>query len=485
MSAYLPSQPPAQKSVGAWMRLWLERLMAFIALINVLLVVVDLTYIPFRDVYLRAVPEVTVWYGETFKGIEPNHFTEQYLAAVDQLDAQVSQTGLSAPAVELMLEDLRQQSEAMIEEDPFQIAGKSGTLEEIKALMRDRVDNESSQASFKVFWSLPYLNQAGYSQALQFFNQDIRPLIETNYFRHIAFDGNPVDDFSRIDIWFIGLFAIDLLIRSVNLRRRYKNVTWRDAILWRWYDLLLLIPFSAIRLPWLRLIRLVPVTIRLDQSRLVNLQPLQSRISRFFLSQLAIELTEVILLRALDQIQNLIRSGEARSWLLTPKTEREYIDLNDVDELDVITQRLVTVFVDHVLPQVKPEFDTAVNASIERTLELSPGYSRFRQIPGLGDIPNEITRQLVAETSKTLYAVLETVLNQDADKPERTAFIAKLATTLRTEMQRDYAIDEIEAMAIALLEEIKINYVRKLSREDFAILQERRFRIYDVTQEAS
>ena len=35
---------------------------------------------------------------------------------------------------------------------------------------------------------------------------------------------------------------------------------------------------------------------------------------------------------------------------------------------------------------------------------------------------------------------------------------------------------------IALLEEIKINYIRRLSQEDFEILQEKRYRLYDVTQ---
>ena len=90
----------------------------------------------------------------------------------------------------------------------------------------------------------------------------------------------------------------------------------RDAVVWRWYDLLLIMPFTITRLPWLALVRIIPVTIRLNQARLIDLRPWQRRINQFLISQVAIELTEVILLRVIDQLQNLIRSGEASDWLL-------------------------------------------------------------------------------------------------------------------------------------------------------------------------
>lgn len=482
MTAPLSLQQNTQRSTRHRGWLWLERIMALLALLNFLLVIFDLSYIPFRDMYLRSYPELTVWYGENFKGIEPDTFTEHYLATVVQLDEQVSQTGLTSPAAQEILADLRRQSEAMIDENPFQIAEKSGTLEQIKAKMRDRISTDSSQQAFNQFWSQPYLSNAGYAQELQFFNTEIRPLIETNYFRRIAFDGKPVNDFIRIDIWFIAIFAIDLLIRSFFLRRRYSNLTWRDAILWRWYDLLLLIPFSSVRLPTLRLIRIIPVAIRLDEARLVNLHPLRASISRFVISQVAIELTEVILVRVIDQMQNVIRSGEAKTWLVDPHKQRQYIDINEVNELDVITQQLTTLLVNQVLPQIKPELDTVVNHSIQRTMNLAPGYESFRHLPGIGNLPNQISQRIVAQTSASLYHGLKNALENPQENPDMKALINKLTLTLRKEIQQDEAVDEIEAMTIALLEEIKINYIRRLSQEDYEILQEKRYRLYDVTQ---
>jgi hypothetical protein len=53
--------------------------MALIALANVALMIFDLSYFPFRDLYLRFLPEFTSWYGETFKGIAPHWSCLQYL----------------------------------------------------------------------------------------------------------------------------------------------------------------------------------------------------------------------------------------------------------------------------------------------------------------------------------------------------------------------------------------------------------------------
>jgi len=457
--------------------------MALIALANFVLVIFDLSYIPFRDLYLRFLPEFTTWYGETFKGIEPNAFTANYLETVDQLEEQVFQTGLTSADALALLAELRQQSTDMIDEDPFQVANKSGTLELIKLKMRNRVGTESSTEAFDRFWSRSYLSQEGYTQELRFFIDNIRPHIETNYYRGIGIDGGSINQFWRIDAWFILLFFIELTIRCFFLSRRYKNLTMRDAVLWRWYDLLLIIPFTVTRLPWVALLRIIPVTIRLNQSQLIDLRPWQRRVSQVLISQVAIELTEVILLRVIDQVQNLIRNGEASDWLLRTGGGRQYIDINDINELEVISQRTLTVIINQVLPQIKPELDTVVNQSVQKAMGLAPGYQSFQHIPGIGRVPSQMTRYLVAEVSQNLYQALQKSLDSSHENPAMQALFTKFATTLRSEIQQDNTLEELEVLALALLEEVKINYVKRLSQEDYDRLQEQRFRLYDVTQE--
>jgi hypothetical protein len=61
--------------------LWLERTLAILALLNFGLVLFDLSYIPWRNLYFRYLNPVTKIY-DPIKGIEPHRETAQYLATV-------------------------------------------------------------------------------------------------------------------------------------------------------------------------------------------------------------------------------------------------------------------------------------------------------------------------------------------------------------------------------------------------------------------
>lgn len=480
LSRSRPATPPRRRR-----GLWFERIMAVIALINFLLVCFDLSYIRFRDMYLDASPELTTWYGATFKGIEPERSTQTYLKTVDQLEEQVAQTGLQSSQARVLMEELRTQSEAMIDENPFQVANKSGTLERIKNLMRDRTNKTSAKDAFNTFWSQSYFNTKSYTQEIAFFNSEVKPLMETNYFRRIDFDGAPLDWFWKIDIWFIGIFGVELLARSFYLRQRYENISWLDALLWRWYDLLLVIPFSAMRLPWLAMSRIIPVAIRLDRAGLVDLEPFRNRINRFFISQVAIELTEVVVLRVIDQAQNLIRNGDVARWVMATGAGRRYIDINGVNEVQVISQRITSLMVDQVLPQIKPEIDALLNHSVSQAMNQAPGYKNFRQIPGIGDLPNQISQQVVSQLSANLYEALKGALADEKGAALMQKMVVKLGDTLRSEVQQDNTVEELQSLSVALLEEIKINYVKQIAAEDWEVLEEKRYRLYDVTQKSS
>jgi hypothetical protein len=457
--------------------LWFERFMAIAALANFGLVMFDLSYIPLRDFYLQYAPNLTWWYGEQFKGIEPHRVTAAYLEVVDEIEQQLEQTGaagLQQPQTQAILEDLRQRSVEIIDEDPFQVADKSGTLERIKNRMRDRLDDDSAREAFSRFWTEDYLQEQGWRQEMAFFNEDIRPLIETNYFRGIGFDGNPINDFWKIDIWFFALFGTEFLARTLYLSLRYKGTNWFDAMLWRWYDVLLLLPF------W-RWLRIIPVTVRLNHSKLINLLPIQSRIIREFIASIAIELTEIVVIRIIDQAQNLIRQGEVSQMLLKP-SGRRYIDINGIDEIEAISNHLITTLVYQVIPKLKPEIEEILSNNIGNTLQASPVYQGIQSIPGLQDWPDHLTRQLTSEITKTTYDALTHALQDSAGNELNQKLIQKLVTTFREEIQRDNTVEELEYLLTVMLEEVKINYVKRLPEEDIEELEEQAYKIYEMTQ---
>jgi len=460
--------------------------MAAIALLNFGLVLFDYSYIPFRDYYLRFSPEFTRWYGERFKGIEPERVTAAYLKTVEMLEQQVVEDGISSQAVQQLLAELQTRSAAIIDENPFEIADKTGALERIKTRIRDRVGDatdqefESSKDAFSTFWSQSYLFNQGYTEELNFFNSEIRPLFEANYYRSIdspllGLSGIPTDRFILIDMWFIGIFAVEFLARTWWLQRRYKDTSWLDTMMWRWYDIFLLFPF------W-RWLRAIPVISRINQSNLIDLEPIRNRLTRGIVANFAIELTEVVILRIIDQVQNLIREGDITQSLLNPDSGDQYIDLNDIDEIKVIVERVISTLTYRVLPEVKPDVEALLYHNIETALKGAPMYSQLRSLPGVEATSERVAKQLVSEIYDALYASLTNAMQDDVGAELAAKLIQDIGDSFRREIQQGSADQEIASLVAVWLDEVKINYVKRLGEEDVEALREQTQKLYAITQ---
>jgi len=469
-------------------RRWFEKVMAAIALLNFGLVLVDLSYIPLRNVYRSVIPEFAEWYGRQFKGIEPHPFTEGYLDKVTAVEDLVAAGGLFAPSTEALLEELRTTSVDMIDEDPFQVANKSGTLERIKERMRRHVESttgvphESSKEAFVTFWSSDYLSQTGYQPQITFFNEELRPLIETNYFRGLGFNGKPANNFILIDGIFIAIFSIELLLRILVLQRRYKGLKIWDAILWRWYDLLLILPFSLIAPTW-ALLRIIPVIARIKQSKLLNLEPIRQRIISLLISGVVVELTEFVLIRLINQLQASIRKGELAQLLLNDSSQpSQYINLGEVNELSAIAQQISSTVIDETLPTVRPQIEALLTYTVAKSLTRSPVYKQLGHLPGF----TNLTQQMVQELVDNLYETLYGSLSRKQPDPQREQLVSELVQqfnhTFRADLQQNNGIEKLEALALVWLEELKINYIRQVAAEDAEILQERSRELYEITQ---
>ena len=133
---------------GLW-RSW-DRFVALWAALNLAWVGFDLTYVPLRTFWLQrnlyplpsvplvlplhAIPDITPWV-DPIKGIEPHRETEAYLEAFRQLDQALGshRTGVAPdPAQTRLLRRQIELSEQMIDGNPFEASGATGTLEKIK-----------------------------------------------------------------------------------------------------------------------------------------------------------------------------------------------------------------------------------------------------------------------------------------------------------------------------------------------------------------
>ena len=423
--------------------------MAIIASISLIVAMFDFTYIPWRDFYFRNLPDVIEQY-DRFKGIEPHRETERYLNAVEQLKLTVNQTGLASAQTRSWLQQLDTLSVSLIQNNPFQVAEKTGNLEKIKNQVRDRVQNQSAKGSFQTFWSQAYLTKAGWGKEISFYDQKIKPLIVTNYYRRLDFSGNYVDQFWQIDLIFIGIFAIDLLGRTYYIRRHNRNLSWLQAIVRRWYDLILLMPFA-------QFLRIIPVLIRWHQARLVNLDVVQSELNRLFVGQIATELTDAVVIQILSQTQGAIKQGQI-AQMIARYLKQPHIDLNNTNEIEILFELILEVIVYRVIPKIQPDLEAIFRHLVQKALSESPGYRNLRLLPGIGELPAQAIDRVIKEVSSSIYIALTKVL-EDPDSGNLSRRLAETLTqSIGDEMQRGQTIVKIESLLYDLLEEVKVTY---------------------------
>lgn len=468
------SVPKPASSPKTRRSLWFERGMALLALVNFGIVLFDLTYISARDFYLQEAPALTRLY-DPVKGIEVHRDTQQYLDTVQQLQTEVATNGLRSPESSRLLDALQTLSTEMIENNPFALAGKTGTLEQIKNRLRERLKNESAKQSFRTFWSRDYLLTQGWTQEIEFFNTAIKPLIASNYYRGYGEHGGLIDRFYLIDVWFIGIFGLEFLVRTYIIHRRYVSLTWFQAMLWRWYDLFLLLPF------W-RWFRAIPVLVRLNQAELLNLEPVKEQASQGFVATIAEDLTEVVVVRIINQMQESVKRGEISKWF-TQGTSRQYIDLNNVNEIEAIADLLIKITVRKVIPEVLPDIEALLRHNIDRILNQSPFYQGFQKLPAIGALPQQLTDRLVNDLSQAAYQTLNGAIEDDPVGAELSRrLIEHLMTAIGSELQKQQTTQKLQNLVNDFLEEVKLNYVQRLSDEDVEKVLEETRAIRQITQ---
>ena len=428
----------------------LDQLLAVVVLLNVSLVLFDLSYIRFRDLYLRYLPQVPHVY-DSVKGLEPYRDTVAYLASVDDL----ARMGINSPAAPALLAGLREQSTAMIDEDPFRIANKSGSLEKLKNRMRQHMGQSSAKASFQQFWSAQHLNAQNWPTELAYFNQKFRPILAANYYRPIDESGDFVDRFWKIDIWFTAFFAVDIAVRVLSIRQR-RRTSLRDALLWRWYDLLLLLPF------W-RILRVIPLTVRLHETGLFDLQSVQRQVSRNIAENIVGEVTELVLLQTFRALQTGVQQGALRQLL---KDAPAAVEINQVDEIAGITRRLSNVVTQTVLPNIRPDLEPVIHHMVQQAIAQMPLAKMLPNLPGLDRLSIQLSQQLTHQGIETVRSVL----SEAASDVEGQQLFQKLGQSALKQFQaglrQKRTLEEIEQLLLDWLEELKQTTVKRLEAQD-------------------
>ncbi len=473
-----PTQP------GQGQRIW-DRFVAVWAGVNLLWVAFDLSYVPLRTFWLQrnlhpipSVPlvvplpflaDITPWV-DPVKGIEPHRETEAYLQQFERLDAAL----LAAPpaASSTILRQQVNLTAQLIDSNPFLASGQTGTLEKIKNRLRQRADQDSARQAAARLLSVEWLARHPWQQERLFWRQQVLPLVATNYWRSIDENARPTDHAWRIDLLlFQWVFALDILQRVLRLRRRIPGLSWRDALLRRWIDLPLLLPF------W-RWLRIGPALERLQSSRLINLEPLRAVVSRGVVALLALELFEVLALQLLDGLQGLVRSPRWPQRLRALRSHQSVPRSEDDRELVELVRIWAPLLLSQVAPRLAPELQSLLGYGLRQSLDRTVVPAPLRQLTPLLQMESGISRQLAGGMVDSLLDLSRSTgarLSQRDDRQLELVqrFIDRFWDELALSLETGPELQRSQELICALIEGVKGTYLSQINRSSItALIQE-------------
>ncbi|BEV35840.1 hypothetical protein CREGCYN_06520 [Synechococcus sp. M16CYN] len=449
------------------------------ATLNLAWVTVDLSYIPLRNFWLQRNlhPESSIsfmvplpWLSDitlvldSLKGIEPHRETQTYLDGFERLDKALQTDSTFSSAITIAL--LRQQQDLtgdLVSPRPFASFSNTRALDELRNRLRIRTGLDSAKDAAEALLSTRHLKQNNWMQERQFWNQQILPLVEINYWRSIDEKGQPTDLSWRVDTPFQLLFLLDIVIRCLRWKRRHPTLHWRDALLRRWIDLPMLLPFAR----WLRVI---PVTERLSNAGLIQLEPIRAVISRGVVTLLAVELFEVITLYVVDALQQLIRSPQLSEQVRRIRVHQNN-DRNGNHKLVELMRLWLPLLLTKVGPALRPQLVALISHMLHRSLGRGVMPKPLRRVGEPQTAEAQLSRQLAISVVDSVLDLSRGAGNRIGQRDQvledlGTDVLDRLWEELATILDQGTVLERSQDLLISFLEDFKHYGFHRLRNQD-------------------
>jgi hypothetical protein len=428
--------------------LW-DFVMVYLAILNLGLILFDLTYLWLRPFYFRHVPSITRIY-DPVKGIEPEPLTAEYLERAADLSDHVA-AGAPPAELEVNLAELRSLSVRMLEENSFERSGLERTmirsLKEMQRYLREEpgassaVEEMTADEGVQYFWSLqpdPRL-LAG---RVEFFEANAVPLLEVNFYRSYELSGHLTDNFWKIDLPFLLVFATEFFVGWFLSVRRGTYNTWFLYPLFHWYDLLGIIPLKQFRL--FRLFRVASIYIRLHQSEYSKVgDDIISRTVKYFANIISEEISDMVSLRILNETQSEIRGGTHRKIIHSvASTHRDALSRELANQLqDLMTNE-----------EVREQARVFLDANLQQSVDSAEA---LRRVP----LPDVVLRPLVVAVGQTVFNAfadtLAATLASDEGHAAVEALISDTVDGLVVEMTEGELEEIVTEISLQVIDHVK------------------------------
>lgn len=420
-----------------------------LAIVNLILVVFDFTYLELRPQYLRFAPDLVTLY-DPVKGAAPHRTTETYISRAD-LTLRRLEAGDRGAGTLKLLQEMRERSNALFQEDPFSGAGLSGVFEQVKNRMRRHMRLESAKQGFSHFWSLENLaTPERVRSEARFFRDQIRPLLHRNYYRGLGEDGRPFNAFWLIDLWFVPFFAAEFLLRGLaEVRHSPRFPSWKAYAYAHWYDLFYFVPLVQYVVPfgqsgWIHLFRVFSVGHRMRRLGLLN--PVE--VPQQYAAQALDLVTDLVSVRLLSNYQDSVRRFDLGEVLASITPEQR-------ETFRALAEQHAAVLVREVLPAIREDLKTLATMAAREAMASSPSYQSFRRIPLLGDWPERHLEAIVAEVVDGAETTLRNAVGSAEYRAVVDRMVDRATEVLIQHAARLKSEETLKAMIVDMLEEQK------------------------------
>jgi hypothetical protein len=412
--------------------LW-DLFMVWVVIINLTLILFDLSYLWLRPIYFKHLPIITRIYDPVL-GIRPHPLTDGLIDRAAETEELLA-LDPTAPALDDLLFDLERLTTRVFVEDPFLRSGQTENLAAIWTTMaRETGKTVSSTTNPDIvaevardFWSGP---PELLRHRFALFDQQIEPRLAINYFRGYDLNGKLIDHFWKIDLPFLILFWIEFVVRWTLAIRRRTYARWYFYPIFYWYDLLSLIPVTALR-P-LRLLRVISIYMRLRQSDLSRVgRDVLSRGVAYISNIITEEVSDRVAVRILDEYREEIVDGtHVRIARSTVEPRREEIERVLVGQIRAILTDDETI----------ERFRHLLQLNLANAVEESES---LRSLP----LPHVVVKPVVSTVGEVLLDTTLETISTTLDSDEGQEALQALADSILEAVFYGPALGEIESLA--------------------------------------
>ncbi|WP_269622536.1 hypothetical protein [Prochlorococcus marinus] len=465
-----------QESESVSWKVW-EKLLAFIAIINLGWILFDISYIPLRSFWLNRsiyitnsssislkwIPNITDAYDK-IKGIKTDEKSKENQIIFKALSKEIKNGDRTeSNLVQQLLKQYESSTIDLLKSLPSRLPDSVNKVETIKTHLYERSEESNYIIGIKKLLSKNYISNDQLKSELLFWETEILPLIRTNYSRIINQNGTYMQSSWKIDFPFQILFLIDIILSIYKTKRKFPKIKLSNAILKRWIDLPLLLPF-------MRLLRLIPITERISKAKLIQFEPIRAVISQWVVALVAIEIIEILTFRTIDSIQNIIRSP------ILPEKIRglcsyQSIQKKETSEISDFIRIWVPLLLKKIGPNMRPQlislFEHAIQRSLEnnsfpkvlknnKIIEIAESTISIQMASSLVDTIIEWSKNTGTEISKK-DIVLEALALKVIDR-----FWEEIASSL----EDDTLLKNSQFLLTSILEEFKLLSLNEFTSQD-------------------